>query len=166
MNCIPSSHPSPHESGGATLCGALIFPRISPLRTKGAMEARITQCPGLSTAPSWIILRRKGKLGLHRVSPHHKKRSSWLRFASDFLLDCVTHEPWNERRVFRFSLSPRRHEWGESRREGQREKRATSPRPSPPFGEEREGQNPVLRRLMATIRVQALEVFPTHARSN
>jgi len=83
MNCIPSSHSSPHEPGGATLCGALIFPRISHLRTKGAMEARITQCPGLSTAPSWIILRRKGKLGLHRVSPHHKKRSSWPRFASN-----------------------------------------------------------------------------------
>ena len=78
----------------------------------------------------------------------------------------AAHEPENERQVFRFSLSPRRHEWGESRREGWREKPTSSPRPSPPFGEEREKKNPVRTRFMATIRVQSLEVFATHEPSN
>ena len=42
---------------------------------------------------------------------------------------------------------PARDEWGESRREGRREKPTSSPRPSPPFGEEREKKTPILIRF-------------------
>ena len=71
--------------------------------------------------------------------------------------------PLPERCVFSFSISPRRDEWGESRREGQREKRATSPRPSPPFGEEREKKNLVLTSFKTPIDVRTFEGNPVAA---
>ena len=81
---------------------------------------------------------------------------------TDVTVTLLLHEPQNEGRLIRFSLSSRGTSGERVGEKGGRERRTTSPRPSPPFGEERERKKPAPTRFVDTIRFQNSEVFPTH----